>query len=294
MVKVKKPKIAVLLAAYNGIDWVEEQVESILSQIDVIPVLFISVDLSVDGTDDWVRNKKNDTRSIIMLPYGESFGSAAGNFFRLIRDVDLSGFDAVSFADQDDIWFPDKLSRAWEKISVDRIDAYSSNVIALWRDGSRKIINKAYPQKKIDYFFESAGPGCTYVFSQKSFLFFRDFVIKSYNYLSVIEFHDWLVYAYFRSNNMQWFIDPRPGMYYRQHDNNKIGANSGCNALIKRWRLVHSKWFRQQVLLIAQLVAPHRKEELSSRWFLLCNFYELRRHPRDLLFFLFLILLGVY
>ena len=243
---MKKPKIAVLLAAYNGIDWVEEQVESILSQRDVIPILFISVDLSVDGTDDWVRNKRNDTRSIIMLPYGESFGSAAGNFFRLIRDVDLSGFDAVSFADQDDIWFPDKLSRAWEKISVDRIDAYSSNVIALWRDGSRKIINKAYPQKKIDYFFESAGPGCTYVFSQKSFLFLKDFVIKNYNYLSVIEFHDWLVYAYFRSNNMRWFIDPRPSMYYRQHDKNKIGANSGCGALVKRWHLVHKKWFRQQ------------------------------------------------
>ena len=108
MVKVKKPKIAVLLAAYNGIDWVEEQVESILSQRDVIPILFISVDLSVDGTDDWVRNKINDTRSIIMLPYGESFGSAAGNFFRLIRDVDFSGFDAIIKAGYEYKYFAEK------------------------------------------------------------------------------------------------------------------------------------------------------------------------------------------
>lgn len=294
MAKVRKPKIAVLLAAYNGIDWVADQVESILSQADVIPTLFISVDLSADGTDEWVANRRNDTESIIMLPYGEYFGSAAGNFFRLIRDVDLSEFDAVSFADQDDIWFSDKLFRAWKKISDDRFDAYSSNVIALWENGDKRVINKAQQQKKIDYFFESAGPGCTYVFSKESFLLFKNFVVKHYDDLSTVEFHDWLIYAYFRSREMRWFIDPQPSMYYRQHYNNKIGANAGCNALIKRWRLIRSKWFRQQVLLIAQLVAPHRKKELSSRWFLLCNFYELRRRPRDFIFFLLLIFLGIY
>ncbi len=43
-------KIAVLLAAYNGMEWIEEQIASILSQKGVSIKIFISVDLSSDRT----------------------------------------------------------------------------------------------------------------------------------------------------------------------------------------------------------------------------------------------------
>ena len=40
-----KPRVAILLAAFNGIDWIEEQINSILNQEDVNIEIFISVDL---------------------------------------------------------------------------------------------------------------------------------------------------------------------------------------------------------------------------------------------------------
>ncbi len=35
------PRVAVLLAAYNGMEWIEEQLDSILNQINVSVTVFI-------------------------------------------------------------------------------------------------------------------------------------------------------------------------------------------------------------------------------------------------------------
>ena len=44
------PKVAILMAAYNGRKWIEEQLHSIWSQENVLIDIYISVDLSTDDT----------------------------------------------------------------------------------------------------------------------------------------------------------------------------------------------------------------------------------------------------
>ena len=97
------PSIAILLSAYNGAEWIEEQIDTILKQHDVSIQLFISVDLSTDNTYDLCKELEQKKTNITILEYGERFGGAAKNFFRLIRDVNILGFDYVALADQDDI-----------------------------------------------------------------------------------------------------------------------------------------------------------------------------------------------
>ena len=46
------PKVTVLLASYQGIPWIDEQIDSILQQQNVNVELTISDDLSDDGTID--------------------------------------------------------------------------------------------------------------------------------------------------------------------------------------------------------------------------------------------------
>ena len=104
------PKIAVCLAAFNGTHWLTEQLDSILAQTGVAVTVFVSVDVSNDGTEDWVDVRAQADSRIVVLPHGENFGGAARNFFRILREVDLSKFDYVSFADQDDIWLPKSTS----------------------------------------------------------------------------------------------------------------------------------------------------------------------------------------
>src|SRR5690242_19787083 len=109
---VKHPKVAVLLAAYNGMQWIEEQLASILGQSAVHITVYISIDPSTDGTEAWCAAYAAEHPEVLVLPTAGTFGGASRNFFRLIRDVDFEGYDFVAFADQDDVWHSNKLQRA--------------------------------------------------------------------------------------------------------------------------------------------------------------------------------------
>ena len=88
-----RKKIAILLAAYNGIQWLEKQLLSILSQRGVDVAVFISVDKSTDNTLQWSREFAMKDERINVLEPSERFGGAAKNFFHLIREVDFSTYD---------------------------------------------------------------------------------------------------------------------------------------------------------------------------------------------------------
>ena len=238
---VKHPRIAVLLAAYNGMHWIEEQLSSILAQEGVDVTVYISIDPSTDGTEIWCEQYASGHASVIVLPPAGAFGGAARNFFRLIRDVDLERFDFVAFADQDDIWRPGKLERATCVIRDHHIDAYSSNVTAFWPNGSTHLLNKAQPQVDWDFLFEAAGPGCTYVMSRKVIDALKSSMIANWKQLQDVSLHDWYCYAFARSHGFSWHIDPEPSMEYRQHQRNQVGANKGLSSLISRYKTIQDR-----------------------------------------------------
>ena len=124
----KLPRVAVLLAAYNGEQWIANQLDSIWSQEFVTVDVFISLDLSSDGTLTFLQNLEEKHYNLFLLPYGERFGGAAKNFYRLIKDVDVSAYDYVAFADQDDIWLPGKLYRGIRAMQSSKSTAFSSDV----------------------------------------------------------------------------------------------------------------------------------------------------------------------
>jgi len=258
-----RPKVAVLLAAYNGMTWLPEQLDSLLKQINVDLTIYVSVDLSSDGTFTWLKDMESRERRIEVLPYGERYGGAAANFFRLISDVDIGGYDFMAFSDQDDIWCHEKLHRATVILQGGQYSCYSSNVIAFWENGREVLINKAQKQARYDYLFESAGPGCTFVFNSKSAKALKNFVIENYSKIGNVWLHDWFSYSFARSHNFDWFIDPKPTMRYRQHGTNQVGANSGWHSFINRYKIMVSgdgfdKVFTQAGILGQNAVEPIR------------------------------------
>ncbi|WP_313129355.1 glycosyltransferase [Pseudescherichia vulneris] len=244
-------KVAVLLAVYNGKKWIDEQLESILNQENVNVDIYISIDESTDSSHEYIVSNYNKD-NIYILPYGERYGSAGKNFYRLVRDVDFNEYDFISFSDQDDIWHTDKLATAISTIDSKCIDAYSSNVIAFWENGKSVIIDKAQPQLSYDYFFEAAGPGCTYVFNNSLAQAFKAF-INNRSSDDLAELHDWLLYAFARANGYKWYIDPKPGMLYRQHESNQVGANNSLKMWVKRIQLIKSGWYRREVTKLIKL-----------------------------------------
>jgi rhamnosyltransferase len=244
------PKIAVCLAAFNGNRWIAEQLDSILAQTGVAVTVFVSVDASVDGTEDWVDARAQADSRIVMLPHGRHFGGAAKNFFRLIQDVDFSKFDYTSFADQDDIWQQDKLIRHVELLQKNDVDGVSSNVMAFWPNGKTKLIDKSQPQRELDFIFESAGPGCTFLMTPWLVNEVKKLLVDPSSVANQVALHDWLVYAVCRASGRKWLIDPTPSMQYRQHGKNLVGANSGLKAKVARLIQVSNGWYRREALKV--------------------------------------------
>jgi rhamnosyltransferase len=291
----KIPKVAVLLAAYNGMQWIEEQIASIFAQSGVDVTVYISIDPSADGTEAWCAALATRVSNVIVLPDAGKFGGASRNFFRLIRDVEFDGFDFVAFADQDDIWCVDKLQRAVAGLGRQAADAYSSNVTAFWLDGKSRLLDKAQSQVKWDYLFEAAGPGCTYVFSNRLSQSIKSAVLANWEVLQGVSLHDWFFYAYARSHGYRWYIDPVPSMLYRQHDRNQVGANTGLRSLISRYKTIHDGWWFSQVQLIARLTGQEFDPFVAS-WLplhglqmlrLSFSAWSCRRRMRDKVLFFF-------
>lgn len=248
------PRFLVVLAAYNGLNWIAEQVESILSQEGVSVNLLISVDACTDGTEQWVADLAAQDSRVTCLPFGERFGGAARNFFRLVHDAPLADYDYFSLADQDDIWNPDKLIRAVNVINATRVDGYSSDVQAFWPNGIEKTVVKSQPQTTYDFLFEAAGPGCTYVFTRDLFIVLQQHLAAKFAEVQSISLHDWYFYAFSRANGYRWHIDNVPTMRYRQHSSNQFGANQGLKAIKVRLSQVFDGWYLNQASKIAESV----------------------------------------
>jgi len=283
------PKVAICLAAYNGINFIGDQINSLLLQRDVCHDIYISIDQSTDNTIGFINEWAAIEPKLKILPCGMRFGSAASNFFRILTDIDLNEFDYICFSDQDDIWSEEKLKTAIEVIAKKNVAAYSSNVTAFWPNGRQKLINKSQRQNEWDYMFESAGPGCTYVLTKDLALDLQVLLQTKRSSIKGIHLHDWFIYAFARSRNYKWFIDHRSHVKYRQHSHNVIGANVGFKANIDRWKKLRSGWLIEQAILIADAldysdslpIKRLRCYGFFDRLFLILIIHKLRRRIRD-------------
>lgn len=98
--------VSVILASYNGEQYIEEQINSILAQTYPIHEILIGDDGSTDHTpqilNDYARKFKNIK---IIHSEGKRYG-VSHNFKRL---MDIASGNCIAISDQDDIWFPEKI-----------------------------------------------------------------------------------------------------------------------------------------------------------------------------------------
>lgn len=245
-------RVAVLMATHNGINWIHDQINSILNQINVDVTIFISDDNSVDGTFDYLFNLAKKNRRVVLLPRVKTFGSAAKNFYHLICHVDFDRFNYISLSDQDDIWNKDKLFNHMTILEKNKAAAVSSNVIAFWPSGKEVLINKSQSQRKYDFLFEGPGPGCTFLISPWLINKVR-YQLKNKKITVEAELHDWLIYAICRVCKGKWVISPKSSLRYRQHSSNVLGANFGAKAAFGRFKNILNGWYRGQVKVISEV-----------------------------------------
>lgn len=285
-------RVAVLLASYNGEQYVREQLMSIVRQEDVDLHVFVRDDGSTDRTLEVVADVAAKTGMVTLLPVGNSTGSAAGNFLWMLSHHDLSGFTHVSLADQDDIWTARKLARAIGQMGANGADGYSSDLIS-YSVTQRSVcyISKSDMQKSYDYLFQGASAGCTYVLSTALCSTIR----QRLKHVASLEFkarsHDWLIYAIARSAGFRWICDDEAHIFYRQHAANVYGARTSFGGMIAKLSQIRSGWYRQNILWLHQFIESSEGESdilrrinrwsWADRWYIAFRADIFRRRKRD-------------
>lgn len=243
---VMTTSILVLLASHDGERWVFDQVDSILSQQGIDLHLLIGDDCSSDATVDIIEAIEANGRMQI-IRFNRLSGGAGQSFFRLLREANLSDVGFVAFSDQDDLWHADKLSRAVKMLKVTGADVYSAAVTAFWPDGREQVLKQSPKQTDLDFLFEGAGQGCTFVLRGDFARQIQKFIREYQERLSFIHYHDWLVYAILRALGKRWVFDPQPCLNYRQHGANDTGARGALAGIQKRVSLIRSGWYADQI-----------------------------------------------
>lgn len=122
---MKSDSILIMMATYNGEEFLREQLDSILCQTISTWQLLIRDDNSSDQTRVIIKEYEEKDSRIQLIENTSNYHGAYYNFFGLLNDVRQSEntFNFYMFADQDDIWDVDKLERLidfyYEKIKIE-------------------------------------------------------------------------------------------------------------------------------------------------------------------------------
>ncbi|MDD4371719.1 MAG: glycosyltransferase family 2 protein [Anaerostipes sp.] len=117
-------KKSVIIAYYNGIKYINEQVGSILKQLDKDDELIISVDGWEDGSKELLfKLRENDSR--IKIVAGPHQG-VAKNFE---QGLGYCNGDIIFIADQDDVWEDNKVEKVCEAFEDPRVTAVVHNAM---------------------------------------------------------------------------------------------------------------------------------------------------------------------
>ena len=215
------------MSTYNGAKYIEDQIKSILDQsISDNLVLRIRDDGSTDETCEIIENYQNRYPSKIELIRGNNIGVNA-SFFELINNA--HGFDYYSLADQDDIWFLEKLEVAITKI-IQR-EERERNIPLLYSSVSCIVKSDLQPlgvtRRMIKQFtlyntiIQCICPGHTQVFNNKLLKIIQDDLIIT---ARLYGYDQWIVNKAILYGDI--IFENEYYTYYRQHQSNKFGTAS--------------------------------------------------------------------
>lgn len=221
-------KVAVLLSTYNGEKYVGAQIHSILTQSYKNLVLVVRDDGSSDKTVKIVKEYM-ENYSNIKLVEGKNLGFIK-SFFELLK---LEKADYYAFADQDDVWLPDKIALAVE--SLNKLDDSKPNMAfsnSDYYDVDMKLIKEGEKGKTFSFtnsLYECVTQGMTMVINQKT----KDTVL---DYMPErVFFHDWWVYMICSGMGNVAYDDVTTVKYRRDGKNATAEGESFIKLLI--WRI---------------------------------------------------------
>ncbi len=224
---------AVLLCTHNGAVYLREQLASYQVPEGVLGRLYASDDASSDATTSVLSEYAAAPGALSLdLRQGPGQGHAA-NFLSLLCADDVSG-DAFALSDQDDVWDPDKLTRAlaWlEQQPAERPALYCARTRSISETGASMGLSPLFKRRPSfgNALIQNIAGGNTMVLNAAA----RE-LLRRAGPVDVVT-HDWWIYQLVSGAGGRVHYDPEPCLSYRQHAANVIGANTGLRARAGRY-----------------------------------------------------------
>lgn len=212
-------RAAVLLAARDGARFLPEQLASLETQTHPWD-LWWRDDGSRDGTVSLLEGLGRRVNG------GEALGGP-GCFFALLRAVapTLAQEDCVAFADQDDVWLPEKLARgaaALAGVARDRPAIYAARQI--YTDAGLRRLGVSARARAPGFpaaLTQNVATGCTVMLNATATR------LVAASHPPALTLHDWWSYILVTAAGGAFLWDDEPMVLYRQHPGNLVGAPQG-------------------------------------------------------------------
>ncbi len=258
----------ILLSTYEGAPFLREQLASLIAQTHTDWILYWRDDGSGDGSAAVMAEFARTVGAgrCVAIDSGRHVGITA-SFLTLLRAVPQG--HVVAFADQDDVWLPDKLARGLARLG-DPCSARPALYCArqLLVDGDLQSIGLSPCIGRLPPFpaslTQNLATGCTVLLNPSAA------ALVAASGLPDGTLHDWWSYLLVGAAGGSLVVDPVAVVLYRQHRRNAVGAphstlRRGLMAL-KRGPDSFMRLFRRHVaaLLADQAsLAPQARADLA-------------------------------
>ncbi len=224
-------KIDILLATYNGQQYLREQLDSILSQSYSNFRLLISDDLSTDNTREILAEYVEKDKRIIVFNQERNLG-VVKNFEFLLKKVESRYY---MFSDQDDIWKENKIEKSLKTLEETNSELVYTDLEVV--DENLNVTYESYWKLKGIYnkikkynnfeslYLNNFVTGCT-MLSKKELI---KEVLPLPN-TSKFVLHDYWIPLILSQKYKITYIE-EPLIKYRQHKNNKVGSKKKTDEL---------------------------------------------------------------
>lgn len=227
--------ITVIMSAYNGSKYIEAQLDSIFQQVGVKVLCYVRDDGSTDDTLQ-VLKKYVLTSGELIICEGENVGWER-SFLLALKDAPQA--DYYAFADQDDIWFEDKLISGIKMLekegSKNKPCMYHCNKISVTEDLkplAHQVRRTPRPLNRQNALIQEYAQGCSIIMNENA----RQLITK-YIPREKIAHDFWCGLLCYLFGEV--IYDNKPHFYHISHGNNA----SGEGHIIGSWKRRLKKFF---------------------------------------------------
>lgn len=248
-------EVTILLAAYNGERFIEEQIQSVLNSDYEDFELRIYDDGSTDHTIEIIKKFVKDYPNRITFFQNEKNLGVTKNFLSALRSVTSK---YAMFCDQDDVWLKDKITKTlayMKKVEMDKSTKAGCVPTLIFTDAlivdeKLKLCNSSFHQsnhlntKKLslaELLIENKVIGCTSMMNQALIRMIANKPIPE-----KVRFHDWWVAIVAAAFGKIGYLNVGT-INYRQHSSNVVG-NQDFTGYVKH-RLSQIKELKDQLQL---------------------------------------------